>query len=321
MDDRRHIYKLHTHLKFLLKYKKEGGTVVHIYPLTAFQGVTFPSMNCMLATWILPKDRSMFSTIVYSGFQIGTVIGLYATGWLCNFKYLEGWPLPFYTFGGLGIAWAITWYCIIYERPEDHPGIPNAELRQLILNYESRKQAEVLPMPWRGMLTSLTFWAVVASSLGNDYGFFTLLTELPTYLHDVQHFNIENNGALSALPYFLMWIFGLLWAALMDYLTKKETLALVNIRRLSTGVALYGPMIGLIAMCFVNCNAILATSVLCIFGMLNGAVNSGYLCSHQDIAPNLAGTLLGITNTVGALAGIAAPAITSYIIEDKASAC
>lgn len=159
----------------------------------------------------------------------------------------------------------------------------------------------------------------MATSLGNDYGFYTLLTELPTYLHDIQHFDLDKNGMLSALPYLLMWVFSLAWAALVDVLTTRDKVTIVTVRRLSMAVSLYGPMLGLIAMCFVNCNAVLAVAALCLSGMLSGAVNSGYLCSHQDLAPNFAGTLLGITNTLGALAGIAGPAVTGAIIQGRES--
>lgn len=283
------------------------------------QGVTFPSINAMLATWVLPAERSKFSTIVYSGFQIGTVVGLVASGWLCSSTFLGGWPSAFYVFGACGLVWGLAWCCFVYERPEEHPGLSDADLRMLRLHQESVKGKEILPIPWLSIATSLPFWAIMATSLGNDYGFYTLLTELPTYLHDIQHFDLDKNGMLSALPYLLMWVFSLAWAALVDVLTTRDKVTIVTVRRLSMAVSLYGPMIGLIAMCFVNCNAVLAVAALCLSGMLSGAVNSGYLCSHQDLAPNFAGTLLGITNTLGALAGIAGPAVTGAIIQGRES--
>ncbi|ROT71453.1 putative sialin [Penaeus vannamei] len=273
----------------------------------------------MLATWVLPAERSKFSTIVYSGFQIGTVVGLVASGWLCSSTFLGGWPSAFYVFGACGLVWGLAWCCFVYERPEEHPGLSDADLRMLRLHQESVKGKEILPIPWLSIATSLPFWAIMATSLGNDYGFYTLLTELPTYLHDIQHFDLDKNGMLSALPYLLMWVFSLAWAALVDVLTTRDKVTIVTVRRLSMAVSLYGPMIGLIAMCFVNCNAVLAVAALCLSGMLSGAVNSGYLCSHQDLAPNFAGTLLGITNTLGALAGIAGPAVTGAIIQGRES--
>lgn len=83
--------------------------------------------------------------------------------------------------------------------------------------------------------------------------------------------------------------------------------------------ALYGPMVGLMLMCFVNCNTTLAMFVLCASVGLNGSANCGFLCSHQDIAPNFAGTLLGLSNTLGSVAGILAPLMTGSITENNVS--
>ncbi|XP_042232183.1 putative inorganic phosphate cotransporter [Homarus americanus] len=279
------------------------------------QGVTFPAINTMLATWVLPAERSKFSTIAFSGFQLGTVVGMTVSGWLVSFKFLGGWPSTFYVFGVLGLAWGFAWCVWVYERPEQHPQVSPSDLRDLQEHQSSVKGAQTVAIPWKAVVTSLPFWALVATSLGNDYSFYTLLTELPTYLHDVLHYDLNSYGLLSALPYLLMWLWSLGWAALMDTLTKNGALSILAVRKLSTAVSLYGPMLGLGAMLFVQCDAVVAVVLLCVCGMLNGAVNSGYMCSHQDLAPNFAGTLLGVTNTVGALAGIISPTVTGFLIQ------
>lgn len=281
----------------------------------AVQGVTFPAVNAMLASWFLPFERSRYSTIVFSGFQLGTVVGMVFTGWLCSSTFLGGWASSFYLFGAVGVVWGVAWWALVYDRPEDHPRLSDQELDRLRYCSESLKSNEVVAIPWWSIMTSTPFLALLACSLGNDYGFYTMLTELPTYLHDVQHFDLSSNGMLSSLPYLLMFFFSIGWAAFMDFLTSRDTIDLLNVRKLSMAVAMFGPMAGLVGMCFVNCNAWAAVLMLCVSGMLMGSVNSGYLCSHQDLAPNLAGTLLGITNTFGALSGVASPAITGYIIQ------
>ncbi|MPC20075.1 Sialin [Portunus trituberculatus] len=80
---------------------------------------------------------------------------------------------------------------------------------------------------------------------------------------------------------------------------------------------IYGPMVGLVAMCFVDCDKTLAIVVLCIAVGLNGAIYSGYMCSHQDLSPNLAGTLMGITNTAAAIPGFVTPVVTGALTEQQ----
>ncbi|XP_047469541.1 sialin-like [Penaeus chinensis] len=280
----------------------------------AAQGVTFPAINVMLATWILPAERAKFTTIVCSGSQLGTVVGTMASGWLCSSSVLGGWPLPFYVFGASGLVWALAWWCLVSERPEDHPGLSEAELKKLKLHQECVKGTETVDIPWLALAKSLPFWALTAATVGNDYGLYTLLMQLPTYLRDVLRFDLGQNGIVSTLPSLLMWISSLGWAALMDMLTVKGKSSVVTVRRLSMVAALLGPMFGLIAMCFVKYDAVLTITVLLVSAALSGAANSGFLCSHQDLAPNLAGTLLGITKSVGAVAGVINPAISSLIL-------
>jgi MFS transporter, ACS family, solute carrier family 17 (sodium-dependent inorganic phosphate cotransporter), other len=42
---------------------------------------------------------------------------------------------------------------------------------------------------------------------------------------------------------------------------------------------------------------------------------AGFLVNHLDIGPRYAGVLMGLTNTIGTLPGILAPAITGFIVQ------
>merc|ERR1711973_645535 len=48
----------------------------------------------------------------------------------------------------------------------------------------------------------------------------------------------------------------------------------------------------------------------------NGALYSGWIINTQDIAPNFAGTVLGLTNCMGAIPGFVAPSIASQITHE-----
>ncbi|KAG7173893.1 inorganic phosphate cotransporter-like 8, partial [Homarus americanus] len=228
------------------------------------QGVVFPAINSMLATWIPPAERSRYNTIVYSGFPLGTVVCLPVGGWLCSSGFLDGWPAPFYLFGGLGLVWGVAWFLLIHDRPERHPRISAKELAHIQSFQQDIKRAEVVALPWKDIFFSLPFWGLMAGALGFDFGFYTLLTELPTYLKNIQHFDMSENGLMSSLPFLAMWLWGYLWGSIMDRLTAAHKLSILSIRRLSMALAMYGPMLGLVVMCFVNCNTTLAMVVLCV---------------------------------------------------------
>ena len=51
-----------------------------------------------------------------------------------------------------------------------------------------------LPIPWKGILTSMPFYAILAAHVAQNWGFYTLLTEMPTYLQNILHYPIKEVG-------------------------------------------------------------------------------------------------------------------------------
>lgn len=58
------------------------------------------------------------------------------------------------------------------------------------------------------------------------------------YFHHYCRFFLPQSGVLSALPYILLWAFGVLWGILMEKLSLAGVLSIKAIRRLSTAVGL-----------------------------------------------------------------------------------
>jgi len=61
---------------------------------------------------------------------------------------------------------------------------------------------------------------------GHNWGYYTLLTEIPTYLKNIQHFSLEDNGFMSALPYICMSAFSFIFSPIADWLVIKGHLSL-----------------------------------------------------------------------------------------------
>ncbi len=49
----------------------------------------------------------------------------------------------------------------------------------------------------------------------------------------------------------------------------------------------------------------------------NGFAYSGFMCTHVDMAPELAGTLFGITNSVASFPGFLAPAVANAFTKNE----
>ncbi|XP_069970845.1 putative inorganic phosphate cotransporter [Penaeus vannamei] len=136
---------------------------------------------------------------------------------------------------------------------------------------------QTVPIPWRALMTSLPMLAITVPHSGRNWGFLLLATKMPDNLKNIRHFDFRDVGGDWD-----DWSF-----------------------------ASYGPMPGHVALCFVECQSLLAMGVLCLVVGLNGAICRGFLCSHQDLAPNLAG--MGITNSLATTSGIFAPMLAGAI--------
>lgn len=276
----------------------------------AVSGVLYPSMNSLLSHWVPPAHRAKFSTIVFAGMDFGTVVSLPVSGWLCEQSLLDGWPLVFYVFGSLGVVCGGAWLTLVSDFPENHPRISQREKAEIARACGAQVR-QPGPFPWRSMMTSLPVWSLIIVHVGHNWGSYTLMTQIPTYLKNIQHFDMKSNGLLSALPYLAMWLFSIGFSMVVDAMSSR--LSILNVRRIAMAIASYGPMFGLVAMCFVNCDGVMAMAVLCTVVGISGSLYSGYMCSHQDLAPNFSGTLFGVTNTLANIPGFAAPQLTGAI--------
>ena len=139
---------------------------------------------------------------VYSGAQAGTVLSLPISGLLCS-SY--GWPTVCYVFGLLGILWWLAWCWLVADSPDSNPRIDESERRYIVASLAASKAGQPSSaVPWLAILSSPAVWALTTAHIAQNYGFYTLLTELPAYMANVLHFNIRDNSLVSALPYLAM---------------------------------------------------------------------------------------------------------------------
>ncbi|XP_012274973.1 sialin isoform X2 [Orussus abietinus] len=280
------------------------------------EGVTFPAMHNMLAHWVPPLERGKFAAIVYAGSNFGTVISLPVSGWLCSLEFWGGWPLAFYLFGGLGIVWYIFWLLFVYDTPSEHPRIDPQERAYIEACVESKDEDDDLGVPWLAIFTSLPMWAITITQCGQAWAFYTLLTELPTYMDRILHYNVQQDAFLSALPYLSAWIMGLVISSIADALLARQMISpLISIKLWNT-VASLGPSLSFIGAIWAGCDRFTVMMMLAGLGSLQGAVYAGNQMNHIALAPRYAGTLYGLSNAAANVCGFLAPYIIGRIVQD-----
>jgi ACS family sodium-dependent inorganic phosphate cotransporter len=105
-----------------------------------------------------------------------------------------GWPSVFYISGSIMLLWTIAWFYFVYNSPEQHRRISREEKEQLI-------NARIVKTPWIYIFISAPAWAFVMGNVMFCFTTYLALYQLPSYISQVLHLNVKQNGWLSSLPY------------------------------------------------------------------------------------------------------------------------
>ncbi|XP_037809154.1 sialin [Lucilia sericata] len=279
-----------------------------------FEGVTFPCIHAVWSRWSPPLERSRMASIAFAGNYAGTVIAMPSSGLLAS---AYGWESVFYVFGVIGCIWLVLWLVIVRSGP-DKDRFCSEDERNYIQKTIGITGQQRIKHPWKAIFTSLPFYAIAVSHFSENWGFYTLLTQLPTFLKDTLNFNLDKTGFLSAVPYLTMGILLGVSGYLADWLQVKGYLTTTQVRR------------------YFNCGAFLAQtvfmvltaylldptwSVVCITIAvgLGAFAWSGFAVNHLDIAPQHASVLMGIGNTFATIPGIVSPMLTGYLVQNQTS--
>eukprot|EP00171_Calliarthron_tuberculosum_P017554 IDg17554t1 len=277
------------------------------------EGVAMPAMNNMISKWVPKEERSRSLSLVYSGMYLGSVIGL----WLCPGLIAQfGWPSVFYFFGALGFVWWVAWQTGVSATPDQSQTISPRELRYLrsVRNaQDASSDAPPADIPWRRLLGSRATWAIIVAHFCVTWGYFVLLTWLPTYFNKELGFNLAASSFLSIVPWLAMFLSANVGGAIADALLARDW-SVTTVRKLMQTIGFLGPAIflSLVGGTTDPARAVCYMTAALGFGSFS---QSGVYSNHQDIGPTFTGTLLGISNSFAAIPGIVGVALTGYILD------
>ncbi len=162
------------------------------------QGLIFPAFQQLLGKWTPPDETTKATGTSQAGTTVGTVLTFPFVGLLAESKSF-GWQSSFYIIGAVGLLWFVLWTFLAFESPHIHPAISAAERNYILqsihrakiapskqirgkLTVESTKPHQI---PWRQIVTSVPVWAIFISHMSTNFGFYMLLTKIPSYLKAV----------------------------------------------------------------------------------------------------------------------------------------
>ncbi|XP_049817360.1 putative inorganic phosphate cotransporter isoform X2 [Aethina tumida] len=282
-----------------------GGIIICRVFQGLAQGFLFPSFHHLLSVWTPHSERSKVITFVYAGGPLGNVIALPLTGYIADSKL--GWPLAFYLYGTVGLLWAVMWFFLGSNSPSENKLMSDEE-RKFIQSETAGDDHSKVPTPWKAVFTSLPVWAIVVVHCGQNWGFWTLLTETPSYMNQILKFNLKENAMMSALPYLVLWLLSFIVSPICDYIITRKVTSTGITRKIFNTIGFYLPACALIGLSFIGeSHHKLAVALLVVAVGVNSATYCGFHVNHIDISPIHSGTLMGITNSISNICSILAP--------------
>ncbi|XP_023014226.2 putative inorganic phosphate cotransporter [Leptinotarsa decemlineata] len=270
------------------------------------QGFMLPSTHNLLSSWAPLSERAKWGGIVYNGMALGNVIAMPLTGAICSTN--AGWPVVFYLYGSLGMIWCTLWFIFAADKPAKHKNISKEEREFIENNLDSKDDYSKIPTPWKSIFTSVPFITLIITHCAQNWGFWTLLTEIPSFLKNIMGLNIATNSSLSALPYLMMFLLGFVMSPIADMLIRKNIVSVTTSRKIFNTIGFAVPALALISLIFVEAGNKVATIVILVIAVgFNAGQLSGFNLNHIDLSPVHSGTLMAITNSTGAIASILAP--------------
>jgi len=269
------------------------------------EGVQSPSVHNLVAHWFPLSERNLALALIRSGGYAGMAFAYLAAPEIVD-KY--GWDKIWYLFGALGVAWFLCFSVSGASTPAEHKSIGLEELQHIEETAETDSAAQI---PWKQFFGSSAFWAVVAAHFCHDWGWYTMVNWMPTYYHSLG-VTSEQSSWYSAVPFFVNLPSTALAGATADYCVRKHY-SLLHIRRLFTCLGMLVP-----AVCYALTNVVespeYALLLICTAFSFDAFNVGGYLINNIDIGPKYAGSIKGVSDTVGCCAGVLSNTITGLCV-------
>uniref|UniRef100_A0A5B7BPL6 Major facilitator superfamily (MFS) profile domain-containing protein n=1 Tax=Davidia involucrata TaxID=16924 RepID=A0A5B7BPL6_DAVIN len=284
------------------------------------EGVSPSAATDLIARSIPVEERSRAVSFVFGGLSVGSVMGLLLAPPLIQ-KF--GWESVFYIFGLFGIAWFLGFKLVKEGQPSF--GAASISGSQSVPKEKSWNTSleelggSLKDVPWKAFFQSQAVWAMIYVHFCGSWGHYTCLSWIPTYFSEELNLNLTEAAWVSVLPPLASIFVTGIAAQFADNLIANgvET---TTVRKICQTIAFLSP-----ATCMILSSLDLGLPPWEIVGILTAGLAlssfalSGLYCTHQDISPEYASILLGITNTVGAVPGIVGVALTGFLLDSTHS--
>ena len=293
----------------------------HLFFLRVMLGITegpcFPAMTRAITDWLPATERARASAISLAAVPLASVIG---GPLISHLIFNLGWKVMFVILGSLGIVWAVVWWFMFRDYPQNSNKVSEAELHH-IMEGQPHAHGSDDDLRRHHLAAGKTTWKFILlnkSLMANNYSFFSFgyllffaVSWLPGFLEQTYHLKVKEVGLLVVAPWLTAAFFVLGAGFLSDAIYKKTN----SLRKSRTHLIWVSQVLSAFSLIAVTFShelplVILFMSLGIAFGL---APNAAFYAINSDLAKDRAATSLGLMDCFLAAAGVLAPLLTGWM--------
>ena len=277
------------------------------------ESVTWPSIYALYSQWIHPDRRASAVGLMNSGIAGGSVIALICTPWLIS---VWSWQGAFYLYGLLGVVWFIFWVYNAQSRPSPLPEWQSTVALAPQLTPAApplvAADEQIYPrLTIRRMLHSRAVWAIAIAHISINWSLYLILSWFPTFVNREMGVDLQTAGLLALAPTVISLVMAPAAGRLFDRLVSQGYNRR-TIRRVMQSVAFAGITLAMLTVTLTD-SLMISVAVITLSNALAAFSIGGFATNHLDVAPNQAGLLMGVTNTLAAVSSGASVFVSGWI--------
>lgn len=268
----------------------------------------WPNAAKTFSRWIPANERGRVQGIFFMGAHLA---GGFTPVLVSALLPLLGWRGVFAAFGCIGFLWTAGWFRWFRDDPADHASV-NARELQLIREGRVTEAAHGTAGFWGKLLRDRNVAALCVTYFANSYGFYFLITWLPTYLEQQRGFSQGGLSIFAGLPLILSVFADLFGGIVTDRLTKAYGL---RTGRAGVGSAAYlVAAVAILAAAF-TANAVAAAVLIAVAAAASMFTLAASWATCIDIGGSHSGVVSAAMNTSGQIGGIFSPILLAYLVK------
>jgi ACS family D-galactonate transporter-like MFS transporter len=256
------------------------------------ESVAFPSYSKIISLNFPPERRGIANSAVAMGLVLGPGFGMLFGGLLMA---RFGWRSFFVFLGLISLLWLFPW--LTFMPKKHHAVLADSSGAPTLLEFLGFRSA----------------WGTCIGLFCGNYLNYFLITWLPFYLVRERHFSMDSMARIGGLAYLLGACFSMLAGWLSDcWIISGATPTLARKTFAGGGLAVSGIFLGLSVLGGPTFSAAAIILGIIFFGV---TASNTWAITQTLAGPKAAGRWTGFQCFAGNLSGIAAPAITGYVLQ------